>query len=239
MAKIINFIKKNYILCTIFLAIVLVIIGSIIVINIVVDNNKIVTKTKDYHFYEYFENKKTSFKGTLKYENDQVVSIKAEDFNIYEDSFIYYEDKMRVILPKDMSIVFYFRNNLSYKLPKYSEVASEDSTNIIYTGGKKYLNDDFFLYDGEDLYFFISDTNLNINGMVYPLSKYSYVYARGDELLYYNHDADEAVLLKDVQSASVKVKNVGIDLLNDATVENNKISILNDNIASLGSYKED
>lgn len=240
MKKITDFIKKNYIVFCIVVAIILVIIGSIIIIKLLNDNlNKIDTKKESYSFYEYFEEDKNEFKATLHYENERLVKVDSKDYNIYENSFIYYNDKNKIIIPKDMSIIFYNRKNLAYKLPKYSEIENDNNANIIYTGGKKYLNDDFFLYDGEDIYFFISDVSLFTNGEEIKLSKYSYIYARNDDLLYYNKEEDKSYVISDVSGSYVKVGEVKIDLLKDATVYNNEVMILGANLNNLPSYKED
>lgn len=240
MKKITDFIKKNYIVFCIVVAIILVIIGSIIIIKLLNDNlNKIDTKKESYSFYEYFEEDKNEFKATLHYENERLVKVDSKDYNIYENSFIYYNDKNKIIIPKDMSIVFYNRKNLAYKLPKYSEIENDNNANIIYTGGKKYLNDDFFLYDGEDIYFFISDVSLFTKGEEIKLSKYSYIYARNDDLLYYNKEEDKSYVISDVSGSYVKVGEVKIDLLKDATVYNNEVMILGANLNNLPSYKED
>lgn len=240
MKKITDFIKKNYIVFCIVVAIILVIIGSIIIIKLLNDNlNKIDTKKESYSFYEYFEEDKNEFKATLHYENERLVKVDSKDYNIYENSFIYYNDKNKIIIPKDMSIIFYNRKNLAYKLPKYSEIENDNNANIIYTGGKKYLNDDFFLYDGEDIYFFISDVSLFTKGEEIKLSKYSYIYARNDDLLYYNKEEDKSYVISDVSGSYVKVGEVKIDLLKDATVYNNEVMILGANLNNLPSYKED
>lgn len=239
MKKIVDYIKKNYILCMVFIAVFLIVVGSILIIKLLVPKKEAVyPKTRIVEYYEYFETQKNEYTATITYKDDVIETISCKDCSMYENTFPYYKDKTKITLLKPMSIVFYYQGSLSYKLPCFAEIEHNEGSNIIYTGGKEYLTDDFFIFDGEDLYFFISDTTLTVNGVNYELSKYSYIFARNNELLYYDHDSDKAVLLPNVVSASVRVGAIDIDLLKDVIVDQNSRILLSNEVNYLPEFKE-
>lgn len=241
MKKVIEYIKKNYIVCMVILAIILIVIGSLIILSIIkLNKNSIISRHETFAFYENYNNEKHEFSARLDYEDDKIVGIKPEKYNLYAKSVIYYSDDKKVIIPDDMMIVFYHQNNLSYKAPKYSEFAEDNGTNVIIVNGKKSLNSDYFIYNGDDFYFFTNPITLTINGENYELGSFSYVESRSEDLLFYNYDTSRETVVANVNSASVKLKNnTYVDILNDATTENNRTVILDNKVDKLPVYKED
>lgn len=241
MKKIIDYIKKNYILCMVVLAIILVVIGSLIILNIIkLNKTTIESRSENYTLYENYNNEKKEFKAKVTFENDKIVSIKPEKYNLSNKSVIYYASLKRIIIPRDMMIVFYRQNNASPKAPKYSEFAYDAGTSIIFVEGKKSLNSDFFLYDGDDFYFFVSPVVLTVNGESYSLSAFSYIESLSEDLIFYDYDTSVEQRINNVSSASVKIKNdMYVDILNDATVENGRQVILNNMVDNMPIYKED
>ena len=240
MEKVIKYIKKNYILFTIIGAILLVVIASLIITLLIKNSkNKIVVKSENIEIYEYVDMQKKSSLAKVSLENNKIVEIKPEDFNIYQNGLIYVNEENRVIVPKNSMIVFYYQDNLTYKLSKYSELIQNNNSKIIISEGKKIISDNFFIYDGEDTYIIPDLSNLIINGEELILGANSFVIASPDSIIYYDYDNDIINKVNDIKSASIKVNNIVIDLLKDVTVYNNKVVLLDNDVNKMAVYKED
>ena len=235
------FIKKNYVACTVVAAIVLVIVASFIIIGLInMNKNKIEVSSNNKELYQYFNKEKKTFKAKLSYENDALVNIDSENYKVYENSPLYAINDTQIIIPKQSSIVFYYRHNLSYRLPKYSMVAYDEGSNLINSKGKTSVDTDFFIYDGVDTYIIPSDSVLKVNSTNIELSKYSYVIANRNYVTYYDYEKDLAQTIEGtIKSVVLTINDVAIDLIKDATVINSKVGLLNNNISSLDIYLED
>ena len=236
-----EFVKKNYIACTVASAIILIIIASIIIVSLInMNKNKIEVTSRDLMLYQYFDKEKTQFNATLSYENDKLVNIKSDDYLIYENSPIYLQNETSIIVPKESSIVFYYRQNLSYRLPKYSFMILEESSSVVNSNGKEKVDTDFFIYDGENTYIFPVASTLKVNDTVVNLSNYSYVIAGVDYVTYYNYDSKTIEKIEGtITKASITINDMTIDLLKDVTVINSKVSLLSSNIKNMDIYLED
>lgn len=241
MKKVLEYIRKHYIFFTIIIAIILVIIGSLVVFKLIKDKKVVVdVKTEDIYLYQYVNDQKKEYKASIKYENNKIVSINSKEYTPYEKSLMYYKDEDKVFIPKDTMIIFYYQDNISYKLPKYSLIHDDNNSNVINIDNKKYAEDSFLVYDNEDLYFFITDTTLNYNGNEILLGKYSYVIASSDGITYYNYGTKEIFRNEDtVTKAVITINDLKIDLLTDCLVYSGKVRMLNRDMSALKIYKED
>jgi hypothetical protein len=222
-------------MCTVIVAILLVILGSIIVINVINNSKKKINYTKeDLLLYEYIDTKKTSFTGTVSYENDKITGISSKEFKVYNNSIIYSEETDNVIIPKESIIVFYYQENLSYKLDKFSEVQN----NVVVSEGKKIPSSNYIIFDGEDMYFIPNESVLTINNEKIELSKNSYIIANQETFIYYDYLNDKLVKKDNIKSASLTIENAHLDLLKDVTVYNKKVTLLENNLNILNIYKE-
>ena len=235
MKKIIDFIKKHYLIFTIMIVIILMLIALIIIFNIIYKKNKIIVKNENINLYQYYGNNKQLFTTKVSYENNKIVSI---DNNIYENSLIYYENNLHLIIPKTSMIVFYYQDNLTYRLNKYSEYLKDNGSNIIISEGSKIISNDFFIYDGDDLYILPDASILNINNNVINLTSGSYIIANQDNVIYYDYENDSIMTIDNIEKAQLNLKNITIDLLKDVTVYNNKVLLLDINSNNTEVYKE-
>ena len=241
MVKAKEFIKRNYIACTVILAIVLVVIASLIIIGLIkMNKNTIEVKNTNENMYQYFDREKKEFSAKLSYEDDILVNVKAKDYSIYENSPIYLSKQTGIVMPKESSVVFYYRQNLSYRLPKYSSLTLEDGSSKIKSKENEQKESNFFIYDGLDTYLFPIASTLKVNDTVVNLSKYSYVIANSNYVTYYDYETDSVTKIETViNRAILTINDMSIDLLKDVTVINSKVSLLTTNISSLDIYLED
>ena len=238
--KIKAFVKKNYVACTVVGSLILVILASIIIVHLIKSfQHKIELSSKKDSYYQYFDVTRNEFYSTLDLEDDKIVKISSKTYNVYENSPLYHVEKDEMIIPKNSSIVFYYQENLSYRLPKYSEVILEGASTSVISNGKKKADSGYFIYDGEDLYIIPSNSILNINGNEVALGAFSYVIANKNYVTYYDYSSKIANKIENIESASLVIKDVAIDLLKDVTVYNDKVTLINTNVNSMEIYLED
>ncbi len=238
--KIINFFKKNYIVVSIVLGLILVIISTIIIVKIINNSNKVELKSVHEKVYQYDLLKKNTYEALITYENDNIIDIKNNGSEIDEDSIIYSEALSKIILPKKMIIYFYNKNNESYSLPKYTVIEDNSSLFNIRFNDKDILKNNFFLYDNEDTYVVFEPCILKYNGNEVSLSKFSYIYVNSNYIMYYDY-ANNKFYYEDtkITGASLYLNDYIIDLINDASVKNKNVNLLNRNIDTLSILKED
>ena len=181
---------------------------------------------------------KHTFVGQITYEDDQITSVLNNKYSIV-NSPIYFDEYKHVILPFKSEIVYYYRDNLSYQLPKYSELDIENNLKKVICNGLSYGDDSFIIYDGIDTYIIPDNSVLTIDGKKENLSALSYIVANQATLKYYNYGKGEFVTKENVKVANLKVNNVDIDLMNDVVVYNKKSIIIGKSIDNYPIYKED
>ncbi|MDD5864923.1 MAG: hypothetical protein PUD07_00305 [bacterium] len=237
MKKIIKFIKKNYIIISIILGLIIIIIASVIIVKKLNEKNKINIITKKEKLYQYVINDKIYHDAIVSYQDNRIIDIKSE---FDEDNLLYYDAFTKIVIPDNMIVIFYNKNNISYKLPKYSTISKNNDVLIINSNGKEYIKNNFFLYDNLDLYFIPYSSVLKYNDNTINLSEFSYVKVNNNYIMIYNYENDSFIYYdENINSATLTINNFVIDLLNDASVLNGNIGLLNRNIDSLSVLKED
>ena len=239
--RIVNYIKKNYIASTVVAAIVFVLLGSFIIISLInMNKNKIIVRSENANLYQFFREEKKEFDAKLSYENDKMVNIKSNDYKPYSGSPLYDKNSQKIILPSTSSIVFYHRQNLAYRLPKYSTLTFNEGSSFISSNGNIASASGFFIFDGVDTYIMPVASVLKYNNKEIALSAYSYVIANENGITYYNYETDKATVVEtSITRALVIIDDVGIDLLKNATVINNDVQLILSNIDRLSIYLED
>lgn len=192
--KIKEFINKHYvILIPICLIIILILAFAIYNIHRLYVNH---TTDEKAAFYQYFAGRKVEYEGTLKINRkNNIVDLDTGKQKIELTSVpVYYqEDKVKVLFPKSMTI---FRPLSGYKQDKtvnFSTVTWDEKKKIYSLKSNEYDAEisNSFLYDGVDLYFFLTETNIKIGNDEITLSPMSYIRVNvGNSLEYYDHESD-------------------------------------------------
>lgn len=174
---------------------------------------------KDYKFYQYLSGKRLDYEGTLELSvNGDITELNIKDINIALDSApIYYQDYKKVLFPKNMSVVFPLTSGIQYKINYFSTIEKEEGVTIKDRSYNKEINN-CFLYDGEDLYFFINETTLVFENQEYKLKPFSYVVARYNKTIeVYDYFKDEYMIFetKDIEVYAT-TDNYRINLFNDS-----------------------
>lgn len=190
------------------------------------------------NFYQYFGGKKYEYEGVVsKNKKGVVVDFQEIDMDISQDSTpIYYSDGNTVIFPDDMSVVMPLFNCSEYLAKKYSYIEYGDRTYKLTTD--KYSDNlgHYFLYDGDDLYFFIEEVTLIVNSEEVILSPFSYISAGyNDFISYYDKKSDvyRTITVKDTNTIvkndyySVYISKDIIDYYGTDVILTSDISMLN------------
>ncbi len=132
---------------------------------------------EDHKFYQYFSGIKFDYEGKIKLNKDKnITKIIFDEVSVTLDSTpMYYVEEKKVLFPKNMNLVYPISGGLQYKVNYFSTLASDNSVIYLQDGKLKREVLNCFLYDGNDLYFFIDETKITIQDKEYILSPFSYV----------------------------------------------------------------
>ena len=94
-----------------------------------------------------------------------------------------------------MILVFPTRNGVMYKIKHFSNVFFDTETTYLERNKNEALNN-AFIYDGQDLYFFLETTTLKIGEEQYELSPLSYVICSQEQVEIYQKDQDKYTIIE-------------------------------------------
>ena len=98
-----------------------------------------------------------------------------------------------------------------------------------------------FLYDGEDLYFFLDKTKIIVNGTTYEVSPLSYVivrYKQNVEIYNYEKDEYQIIDISGVQDARVEADTYTINMSVDSIQTEKSEQLLIRSLSYLQPFEE-
>ena len=221
--------RKSTIITTSIIAALIVII--VIVIIIIGSLNS--TTVESHDFYQWYSGQKVEYKGQLTFTRKEgLTELKATDRKVTLDSTpVYYSDENgKVIFPEDMAVVYPNNNGMMYRINHFADITEENGeiyleTNLATKTNKSKL-EKAFLYDGQDLYFFLERTSITVNGTTYEVSPLSYAIVRYKQSVeIYNYEKDEYQVIDTTETQDAKVVtdtytiNMSVDSLQTAEKE--------------------
>lgn len=221
--------RKSSIITTSIIAALIVII--VIVIIIIGSLNS--TTVESHDFYQWYSGQRVEYKGELTFTRKEgLTELKATDRKVTLDSTpVYYADENdKVIFPEDMAVVYPNNNGMMYRINHFADITEENGdiyleTNLATKTNKTKL-EKAFLYDGQDLYFFLERTNITVNGTIYEVSPLSYAIVRYKQSVeIYNYAKDEYQYIDTTETQDAKVVtdtytiNMSVDSLQTAEKE--------------------
>ena len=205
----------------------------IIVIVIIIIGSLNSTTTENHDFYQWYSGQKVEYKGQLTFTRKEgLTELRATDRKVTLDSTpVYYADENnKVIFPEDMAIVYPNNNGMMYRINHFADITEENGdiyleTNLATKTNKTKL-EKAFLYDGQDLYFFLDRTTITVNGTNYEVSPLSYAIVRYKQSVeIYNYEKDEYQVIDTTETQDAKVVtdtytiNMSVDSLQTAEKE--------------------
>lgn len=192
--KIKEFINKHYvILIPICLIIILILAFAIYNIHRLYVNH---TTDEKASFYQYFAGRKVEYEGTLKINRkNNIVDLDTgkQKIDLTSVPVYYKEDKVKVLLPQSMTIVRPLSGYKQEKTVNFSTITWDKDNTAYLLKSNEYDREvtNSFLYDGVDLYFFLTETNVKIGNDEITLSPMSYIRVNvGNSLEYYDREND-------------------------------------------------
>ena len=215
MKKIIEFFKKKYkLLIPVMVFVVLLLTLFFLYRDYKYDNTR---NKEEVSVYQYFGGVRVDYTSIITYNlRNSIVDVESKNKKIESNTIpIYYTDKSKIIFPVEMSIVFPLRDGSQFKLYKYAAYYNEDDVHFIKNGTDLGTYNDFFLYNGKDVFFFPEDTVLKINGKDYKeLGAMSYVSVVGGyTLIYYDTKSNDSEAIElDGDSVTVVGDNINVNI---------------------------
>jgi len=217
--------RSSIIMSSVIAALILIIVIVVIIIG-----NLNSTTTENHDFYQWYSGQKVEYKGQLTFTRKEgLTELKATDRKVTLDSTpVYYADENdKVIFPEDMAIVYPNNNGMMYRINHFADIIEENGsiyleTNLATKTNKTKL-EKAFLYDGQDLYFFLERTTITVNGTNYEVSPLSYAIVRYKQNVeIYNYEKDEYQVIDTTETQEAKVVtdtytiNMSVDSLQTA-----------------------
>ena len=192
--KIKEFINKHYvILIPICLIIILILAFAIYNIHRLYVNH---TTDEKASFYQYFAGRKVEYEGILKINRkNNIVDLDTgkQKIDLTSVPVYYKKDKVKVLLPQSMTIVRPLSGYKQERTVNFSTITWDKDNTAYLLKSNEYDAEitNSFLYDGVDLYFFLTETNIKIGNDEITLSPMSYIRVNvGNSLEYYDHESD-------------------------------------------------
>lgn len=235
--KISIIIKENIKIIIPLLLILVIFIAFFVYYKVsVMDNYR---EYKDIKVYQYFSAKKYEYNAHVGFNRKkEIVEFDTKDYDItYDSTPIYYENENKVVFPNNMSVVMPTLNCSEYLSPKFSIVSKVKNSYYLKTSKFDNKLGHYFLYDGLNLYFFLDEVKLTINGKEVKLSPLSYVYTSSvnQNVTYYDKYSDTitVVPVNDFRTIAendyykVNISTDQIDYFGQNVVLSSQISSLN------------
>lgn len=222
---------------------ILVIIAVIVVIVFAFNVRNEVTnyKVKNEKIYMYFGKERFDFKGSFTINTDKnITNIKLNGKNANLDyEPIYFADKKEVVFPKTMAIVFPLESGNTKKVTYYAKI-KQDNDDIYLTNkivnNRKLANT--FLFDGNDLYFFIENVSVSFGNKKIDISPLSFVIYNSDNELYiYDYSSDKMYMYTNISNPIASNSNYKINLKEDTLLYKSKTQVLMKKMKYLKNYK--
>ena len=213
------------------------------IFNIAIFSKEKIELSED-NLYQYFYGIREDYKGKKEvYEIKDQIGLILENGNKVElDSTpIYYEDILgKVLLANEMEIVNIDSGN--FKLNKFTNIFQENSLTYakkINKRNKKIL-DKAFIFDGDDLYFFLDEMQIKIGDQEYTVSPLSYAIVNyRNNIEFYNYEKNEYTIINDEELLNIDVlaicnlHNYTINMSVDSVKSEKNSKLLISNIKNL------
>ena len=227
--KIKEFINKHYvILIPICLIIILILAFAIYNIHRLYENH---TTEEKASFYQYFAGRKVDYEGTLKINRkNNIVALETgkQKIDLTSVPIYYKQDIVKIIFPQSMTIVRPLSGYKQEKIVDFSTITWDKDTYLLKSNEYNDEINNSFLYDGVDLYFFLTETNIKIGNNEITLSPMSYIRVNmGNSLEYYDRENDTYKVLEITNEEVIATnKDFEVNLSSDKVTRYDDIILL-------------
>lgn len=226
-----NFLSKHLLGCIVSLIVLFVLIIIVFMMSRV--NKELNTiSIENAELYQFLGTQRFDFSTKLTIDNSKGITelkLDNEEASIELDSTpFFYVGEKKALFPKEMSVVFPLSNGTQKKLSHFS-FADENGLDIYLKNNTlNYPVNQAFLFDGNDLYFFLNDMTLTFDNEALTIPRFSYAILNfNNELIVFNYDLQEATLYQNFNSdVFASNENYKINLSIDAIIYGEKSRLL-------------
>lgn len=235
----VNFLQKHYkqFLLTIGLLIILFVI---VFISGLMRKKITEIKIENVNMYQYFGTQRFDYNTSFILDhNNAITELKINGETVTLDSTpFYYANEKKVLFPTNMSVVFPKSGGIQYKLKYFSYADGTGLDNYLKNGSLNTLVSDVFLYDGNDLYFFLEEMRVDFQGTSVTIPAFSYIiYNYNKELYIFNYDMQIMNYYENISEVTVTSGDYTINLEIDSLIMGNTTRLLLKNLEFLDNLK--
>lgn len=207
---------------------------------------KTYTYNEEHAMYQYFSGVKSEYSGKVTLTNDgSITTVETKDgIADIKDAPIYFKDvEDKALITKSMQLMIPRLFNKNYKLMYFTELFYEKDSNTVYYMNRKekvYLEDSF-LYDGDNLYLFLTGVKLVVDKEEYELSSLSYAIVNyKDQVEIYDKLNDKYHIIETSENDVIATMGeYSINLSTDMISQGDNSRLLMKSIDALETYKKD
>lgn len=235
--KLKNLIRNKKIVIPSIIVIILLII--LIIIGTKGKKNLNTVRLENQSMYQYLDNVKVTYDTTLTLESDNNITKMeiGDKSEVVNNLPLYYSGEDVVLFPTAMSLVFPLSNYTQKKVPALTILDGQSSLyKTLKYKNNTYDLENAFLYDGNDLYFFIEPTTLVLDDKEINLQPLSFVLYNNltGYASYYNYgEGSEMVLVK--KDCLAKTSNYTLNLKIDGIASGSDYKLLAKNLDILNN----
>lgn len=179
----------------------------VVIIVVAMYNKKISSEIyEDHEFYQYdLLGERIEYSGKLNISREKEITkleFNGQSTTLDSTPMYYKDEENKLLITKDVAIIYPTIQGSStkmYKINTFSNIYLNDEIVFIEKSGNKKSLENAFIFDGNNLYLFIDNTTLNVNGQTYELSPLSYVKCQNNgKVEIYNKKVDEYIILEEV-----------------------------------------
>ena len=213
------------------------VIAVIVVVVVILSSHYARKEIEEYsirnkNVYTYIGDERFDFDGKVTLNRKNSVTNLELDGGTFELTRepLYLADEDSVIFPYSMSVVYPAFGVTQYKI-NYFTLAELDTNNqviLIGTDLKDYVLNTAFIYDGNDIYFFVEDTNIVFDDKEITIPALSFVSCEYKGVLtIFDYSKKTAEMYTDIKSDVMAVdKDFKINLSHDSVVLSNSSALL-------------
>jgi hypothetical protein len=224
------------------------VIAVIVVVVVILSSHYARKEIEEYsirnkNVYTYIGGEKFEFSGKITLNRKNTVTnleLNGGTFELTRQP-LYLEGEDGVVFPYSMSVVYPAFGVTQYKI-NYFTLAELDSNNqVILTGTdlKDYVLNTSFVYDGNDIYFFVDETKIAFDDKEITIPALSFVSCEyKGELEIFDYSKKTSEVYSDIKSDVMAIdKNFKLNLSHDSVVLSNSSALLIKTIDKLSRLK--
>lgn len=226
--------KNAPIICISFAAFLMLVGVLVIILRAEEEITQYTIKNERLYTYSLYHRLDITSQVTLDYdENVTKMIYNGEEITLMSEP-IYFVGKKEAIFPREMTIVFPRENRIQKKINRYTKVDGEGVQPVLTNTNLKYALNNAFIYDGDNVYFFVNDGKVKYGDKEVSISKFSMVVCEyNGSLAIYDYSTEKMTYEKEFKGNVIaEFEGYSINLSEDKLIVNEESSLLDKNVTT-------